>query len=546
MQKPGGKYLSLALALTAYAVMVGVLLRESLAGTQGKIVYALDDAYIHMAVAKNLALHHVWGISPDGFTACNSALGWPLLLAAAYAVFGVRDAIPLLLNLVFGALLVWFAWRVLRRHISSSFWLSVGVLAAVFLTPIAPLLFAGMEHTLHLLATAAFVFTAADVLSEGDGASVDGPAGKDAGHGGLARMLLPLLAMLTVLARYEGLFVVGVVFLLLLVRRRLLDAVLVLAGGLLPVTVFGLYAHAQGWGYLPNSLLLKAPPSSFTSLHGLRIMLERLQVVLVNTPQLLHPALALLLLAWVLARRRPFWGRMQAAILICVGALVMHATFASVGYFYRYEAYLVGLSVLVFCAGLAGALPEAARLGSRWRSAVTAGIVAAVVILGWPLGVRAVRAFREAPVAPRNIFEQQYQMGLFLAQNYPSATVCLNDIGAVSYLSDVHVVDLVGLASVEVLVMKYSQTYSIPAIERLGEIHGARLAIVYDRWFWPVLPLQPPPSWRMVGQWQIQNNVACGNDTVSFYSIGGEEEEQLKSNLRRYSARLPAGVRVSF
>ena len=64
-------------------------------------MYALDDAYIHMAVARSLARHGVWGVTPYAFTSSTSSLAWPLLLALADLVVGVRAATPLVLNLAF-------------------------------------------------------------------------------------------------------------------------------------------------------------------------------------------------------------------------------------------------------------------------------------------------------------------------------------------------------------------------------------------------------------------------------------------------------------
>src|SRR4051794_39850568 len=71
--------------------------------TQGHLVYALDDAYIHMAIAKNLALHGVWGVQAGTFSASSSSPLWTLLLAGWFRAAGVSDAAPLLMNTAIAA-----------------------------------------------------------------------------------------------------------------------------------------------------------------------------------------------------------------------------------------------------------------------------------------------------------------------------------------------------------------------------------------------------------------------------------------------------------
>src|SRR5207244_5808529 len=66
-----------------------------------------------------------------------------------------------------------------------------------------------------------------------------------------------VLAPLVTVARFEGLFVVFVVCVLLFVRGRLLAAVLLGGAALLPVLVYGAVSAANGGFWLPNSVLLK-------------------------------------------------------------------------------------------------------------------------------------------------------------------------------------------------------------------------------------------------------------------------------------------------
>jgi len=73
--------------------------------TGGRLVYPIDDPYIHMTIARNLALHGSWGITPGHFGPASSSPLWTLLLAATHRLVGGRDATPLVLNLMFGVLI---------------------------------------------------------------------------------------------------------------------------------------------------------------------------------------------------------------------------------------------------------------------------------------------------------------------------------------------------------------------------------------------------------------------------------------------------------
>ena len=80
-------------------IVVAVRLQLLVAGTGGALVYALDDAYIHLAMARNFAEHGTWGINPDGFANTTSSLLWTLLLS-----LGLRMGWGVYTPLVLGAL----------------------------------------------------------------------------------------------------------------------------------------------------------------------------------------------------------------------------------------------------------------------------------------------------------------------------------------------------------------------------------------------------------------------------------------------------------
>jgi hypothetical protein len=78
------RYWHLFTALSVFWVTIAFLLVVSLKLNHCHFIYGLDDAYIHMSIAKNFALYVVWGVTKYAFT--SSSLLWNLLLSFIYYV----------------------------------------------------------------------------------------------------------------------------------------------------------------------------------------------------------------------------------------------------------------------------------------------------------------------------------------------------------------------------------------------------------------------------------------------------------------------------
>ena len=65
-------------SILIYTVLVAALIAEVFVKT-GHFVYPLDDAYIHLALAEQLA-HGQYGTNPGEFSSPSSSLLWPFLL----------------------------------------------------------------------------------------------------------------------------------------------------------------------------------------------------------------------------------------------------------------------------------------------------------------------------------------------------------------------------------------------------------------------------------------------------------------------------------
>ena len=522
----------LVFGVGVYWALVMLLVNSSVTMNQGRLVYPLDDTYIHMAVARNVVAHHVWGTTRYEFTSSTSSPLWTLLLAGAYLLFGVNDWWPLTLDVIFGTLTVFVSYRLLGKYIASRSRVFVILLVAILATPLPTLTVIGMEHVLHALLSVLFLSMGVAMLS------ADGKAAPK------RFAALAVLAALVVGARYEGIFLVLVVCVLFLLQRKVLQVLALGVSAVLPVSIYGAWCVSQGWYLLPNSVLLKGhlPQFSlagFISLPGFGA-LSALQ----GTPHLL--VLLTFSLFFVLCHYlsgASAWDEIRRANLIFIGCLLLHMQFAATGWLYRYEAYLVLIGVLVIGITVNNLLP--ARI--EWRATREAlplygTAILLMLLAGTSLAQRMFASLVITPQASRNIYEQQYQMGRFLQRYYPGRAVAVNDIGAVSYLADVRLLDLWGLANVDVARLKLRGEFGSRAIDEVTRKQGAVIAILYEDWFKIKGVNGLPLEWIKAGQWSIPGNVACGSDTVSLYGLDPSTGEELAENLRRFEGELPDDV----
>jgi hypothetical protein len=494
---------------------VAVLLRASLAHTGGRLVYALDDAYIHMAVARALALHGVWGVTPYAFTSSTSSLAWPLLLALGDLLTGVHDSAPLVLNLALAAVAVLAADRRLRG--ASIRIRAVALVAMVVLAPMPTLVLSGMEHGLHIVAVLWFL----GCLRRAD---------EDEAPSVAALVALAASSALATTARYESLFLLAPAVVVLALHRRGRAALVALLAGVLPLAVYAAISIAHGWPPVPNSLLLKRATFAGAGLSGLANRLGGHALrTLVEAPHLLVLVLAVLLLAAFLPASRG----LRSWDVVFVAATFLHAQLAAVGWLFRYEAYLVVIGIVLLAAHLAEwpAVPP-------WPRSRCVAVALATAVAAAPLVVRAMAAFAQTPAAVRNIYEQQYQMGLVLGGLPAGATVMANDIGAVAYLADVRLVDLYGLATLETARARRAGTLDRDLLRRLAEADPPAAVVLYKSWFADAIP----PEWIEVGSWRVPEKVVVADRTVSFFATRPQEAAALSRALAAFAPRLPPDV----
>ena len=518
--------LPVVLGVGGLLVGVGLLYRAIVARTNGSFTYPLDDTFIHMAIGRTLASHGVYGITPHGFTAASSSIAWPLLLGVVDRLVGDHLLTPLVLNLAIGAGLVAYLARMAARGAARAspwaraLWL-VLVVAAI---PLPTIVLLGMEHTAHILACVAVVALAADWLAG------DSPAPP----GALLATVLGASCL-----RYESLFLAAAVAATAAGRRRWRGAALVVLAAALPLALFGAYSVAHGWKAIPNSVLLKGNRIKFVDFSDVGDFFGGdFVTALCAEPHMLAALLGGAGLGVAAVRRDGATSPHALRIGLSVLAGAAHVQFASLNWFFRYEAYAVAL--LVANAGLfaldATSRPRPRTVG---RAAAVGAVAVAVLALS-PLARRTIHASQWTPEASANIFDQQVQTARFLKRYFADGPVVVNDIGAVAYFGGEPIVDLGGLASMEAARSKQFQMFHPPAEADVARLSAeAPVAVVYDAW----VPHRPP-TWVRMGRWKVPRCRSCAEQEVSIYATSPVQVARVWRALRDYTPAIPGEVEI--
>jgi hypothetical protein len=530
--RSGPPFRPLWLVLAAFAAAtVGIAWRAAIR-TDGHFVYAQDDPYIHLTLARTLASSGVWGLEAGEPAAASSGPFWTMLLALLSRLGATAVWWPFVINLAAGATLLVIVHRQLQNRMGAPM-RTIALLAFTFVLPLPTLIFIGMEHTLHVLCVVALCGAAASRLADEDSRDGIWPAGA-------------LLAALTAGLRYEGLFVIAVIALLAWLRgRRVLAVSLVLAGAL-PVAAYAAYASAHGSWMLPNSVVVKSGAARFassTALPGLVSSWVNVFWIYRRPPQLALVLAAAVLAAWVAERGRSVWNAPHLLVAMFIGIETLHVCLVNVEWFYRYEAYVVAIGMLAIFQALAD-LHASGRLAALRAHAIPvrrAAVTIAIVVLCLPLFLRGASALMRTPVACGEVYRQQYQLGRFFRDFYRGDAIAINDIGAVSWMARVTIVDLVGLASNEIANARRAGEVNAAFIAAITARRGVAAVAIYESHFRTAGEL--PPHWIKVGDWTMPSAFAVNGDTVAFFAPTPEHVPRLRSALEEFARRLPSGVR---
>ena len=581
--KRAGFWLGAAVLFMLLAALLDHTFRLCLAQTDGRFIYGLDDPYIHLAIAKNLAQPGVWGVTPDHTTSASSSPLWTLLLAITYKLGGTSQMVPLLL----GTLATFITAFVLMIGLGRlNFRWPIAVLAAfttVFVAPLYILPLLGMEHCLQVLLDVLFFFWAIDVSGRT-------PEKKDVWIAGV-------LAALCCACRYESAFLLVLPIGYLLYRREWRLALVLSFGCAVAIGGFGLYSATHGMPLIPNSITLKrlipSEPMFFPDM-ALK--------ALANATLRSHAYWDLICLVFALSivvYRRKGFAASRAALTgaaITLSVVFWHSAFARVGYFFRYEAYLIvlmctsltllirefltinwgrsdepatltdwvrGILVTSAVQGLLAGLLYVYRANAHlfMSLSIVLGVslvsvmllhctkrqliktlVASSIISGLALIAidRGVGAGDKIQSASSDIYLQQIQMSRFIDRYYRGHRVAANDIGAMTYFSDIHLLDLEGLASESVARVRLKSQLTTQTLDPIIRDFKPDLFVFYPSWFNGQTAL---PRWIVpVAVWKMASHTTADSETVLFAAPNKQAALVLWRQMLEFRSELPDRV----
>jgi hypothetical protein len=528
-------------ATLLYILVTVGLLAWGLMLNRGAFSFPLDDTYIHMAMAKRLAFQGIWGPTPHGFCSSSSAPLWTLLLAASFRLVGAQQWIPLAWNAVASILVIWSVDRMVASQWASlrvrRWFLAILVLAA----PLPALTLVGMEHTFHIVANLWLVWLGARLVTAGPGRTAMLTAAA-AGTAAVASLL-----------RFESLSTVAILSGLLLWRRRPLRALALATAAATPLVAMGLLSQAHGGFWVPNPIMTKGylpwlgrfdAPSMKVGGRAVRALFNSI------TLSLTCPLLTIALLLWS-RRSRP---EPQLSVVPVFGAtvllsIVLHLQFAAVGWLFRYEAYLVVASFVAVAVLTPRDFPSRAL---RWCANVIIGdwpsrlrsfglaVLAAVALVTY--GARAVQSASVAVLSMNDRLLEHVWPARFVKAFYNEATLVVNDVGAMAFLTEARLLDLYGIASSEPVRWRLTSSSRVPTEPLMEWIahSDARIAVLQTERSWVATVL--PPAWVHVADWRIPRNVAYGDHVVGLFARDREEGRRLADALMVFRQQLPAAI----
>ncbi|KMQ68171.1 hypothetical protein ACM39_09985 [Chryseobacterium sp. FH2] len=493
-----------------------------LSRTENFFTYILDDAYIHLAIAKNFALHKVWGMTQYRFSSSSSSPMFTFILSVLIRIFGNNELIPLIFNMICSVFCVYFLNKYYSQYLSKSRNVVIATLFTLFFAVIQLQIMSGMEHVLQVMVIIVNIFFFQKWIKQDF---------KDSNAAYWFYFTIALLGLI----RFESMFYFVAFALLFICLKRFKHALLVILFGFIPILIFGYFNYREVGYFFPNSVVVKGTSIDFSGNYVSQIV-HLLSKIFLNVTFYkvgLFPLLMVAVFTFRDYKRKLSFKQIienNFLLYICAITLLLHGIFGNFRGFFRYEAYLMVGFAMVFIPKLQSFFANPiGYFKSDWAMAVL--ILGNIVLMLYKSGY----GHKMIVSGSDDIYEQQVQSGKFLSKYYNTSKVVANDIGAICYFSDIHLLDFAGLASVETIPYnekekEFDQNFE-NFLTKYSIENKYELAIVYEEWLMGYVP----KNWKKVAELKIDNTITVAKDHVIIYSIDSKIHKQLKENIKNFN-----------
>lgn len=540
------RYLPAILASAILLIIIIILYTNILAITDDHFVYALDDAYIHIAISENLIENGNYGPTPYAFETASSSIVWNFLLAGIFLITGVNISVPLILNVILGVLTIFALQKILLSWLPdrTSLLYTLVLIAFIFFIPLPTMIFTGMEHNLQILVSILVVYFVVELLTANDDRSIK-----------FFKYVLAISLPLLFSIRFEAAFFASVIIGLLVLRRYIRYAILLSILSVTPLVLSSMYFLVHDRSIIPNSVWAKSGDSI--------PLIFRFIVNGLNVPSLLIFYIASLIYFGRYYRHHkcfPSWTKMHVVLLIVSGIGLQHLIVANFGWFYRYEAYLIALMILASIVVIKeqwlsqkhltvkpseASIEQNTGVSQTLPNRISRSALVMISIIFMMLLVRAYFAVSEIPYASRDIHASAYNTGRFLDEYYSGKTVILNDIGYPSYYADIYLLDLIGLGSHDWLQLVRDGKANQQTMQTWADEKGAEVALIYSSYIVSSKNRETriPETWILVGQWKIMHKTfVLADNAWNLYAVNNDYAAEMHQHLVEYTDRLPKHV----
>lgn len=550
LTRPTRLLLSIALLL-AFAAGMAAAIVAVVDACDGRLISWLDDAYIHMAMARALAEHSVYGLTPREFASASSSPLWVLALSIAYAVFGAGEGVAFVLNILAAIGLLLVAAEQLSRPADTAVtlvnaargtrwqtvggawrvgWAITGAVALMLATAPITLVLGAMEHVAHAALMLIAVDAVARRLSDTD-ELVDG-------------LVLYFALFALPLVRYESLWLGALAVLGGLIARQWLFAIAALLVTAAGPYLFGAISMTEGWWMLPTPILVKTGLGDLLTQGSPWVLAKFLLWYPVKRLVVYVPLLAALMavsaivLLWVAVRDRQIIKRAWwIALALSLAGAWIHATFGHFGWGGRYEGYLLALFSVNLAVAMAHLEPPPRAITVR---GATLGLVVATIGSGL-LAHRGVVMHRDPGLAAATVWQRDFWPAQFVEETRPDDSVMAMNIGALMWRAAPALTDILALGDKEVAALVLARRLDNDAVRDLAKRRDVKLAILFDGYYAEWVG-GPPPFTRIA----IGRPVAEPEAAFSIYVVDPADAERTAAELRKFAAAYPNRVRLEF